>query len=40
MDRILELLRLQRVAKAPVAALPLGIRRLVEVGRALARQPR
>src|SRR5580704_15880120 len=33
-DRILELLRLQRVAKAPVAALPLGMLRLVEVGRA------
>jgi ABC-type branched-subunit amino acid transport system ATPase component len=39
-DRILELLRLQRVAKAPVAALPLGMLRLVEVGRALACQPR
>jgi ABC-type branched-subunit amino acid transport system ATPase component len=39
-DGILELLRLTRVAKAPVAALPLGVLRLVEVGRALACQPR
>lgn len=39
-DRILEMLRLERVAKAPVAALPLGMLRLVEVGRALACQPR
>ena len=37
---ILEMLRLTRVAKAPVAALPLGILRLVEVGRALASEPR
>jgi ABC-type branched-subunit amino acid transport system ATPase component len=35
----LELLRLTRVAKAPVAALPLGVVRLVEVGRALASDP-
>jgi ABC-type branched-subunit amino acid transport system ATPase component len=39
-DALLELLRLTTVAKAPVAALPLGIARLVEVGRALAGQPR
>jgi ABC-type branched-subunit amino acid transport system ATPase component len=39
-DELLELLRLTRVAKAPVAALPLGILRLVEVGRALATEPR
>ncbi len=38
-DGLLELLRLTRVAKAPVAALPLGILRLVEVGRALASDP-
>jgi len=38
-DGLLELLNLTRVAKAPVAALPLGISRLVEVGRALASQP-
>ena len=38
-DGLLELLRLTRVAKAPVAALPLGIVRLVEVGRALASDP-
>ena len=38
-DGLLELLNLTRVAKAPVAALPLGICRLVEVGRALAAQP-
>ena len=30
---------LTRVAKAPVAALPLGVVRLVEVGRALASEP-
>ena len=30
-DGLLELLRLTRVEKAPVAALPLGILRLVEV---------
>ena len=39
-DGILEMLRLTRVANAPVAALPLGILRLVEVGRALASDPR
>jgi len=39
-DNLLERLRLTRVAKAPVAALPLGILRLVEVGRALASTPR
>jgi branched-chain amino acid transport system ATP-binding protein len=38
-DELLELLRLTRVDKAPVAALPLGILRLVEVGRALASEP-
>jgi branched-chain amino acid transport system ATP-binding protein len=38
-DGLLELLRLTRVAKAPVAALPLGILRLVEAGRALASDP-
>ncbi len=39
-DGLLELLRLTGVAKAPVAALPLGVTRLVEVGRALAADPR
>jgi ABC-type branched-subunit amino acid transport system ATPase component len=38
-DGLLEMLRLTRVAKAPVAALPLGVLRLVEVGRALASEP-
>ena len=38
-DGLLELLRLTGVAKAPVAALPLGVIRLVEVGRALASDP-
>ena len=38
-DELLEVLRLTRVEKAPVAALPLGILRLVEVGRALASDP-
>lgn len=38
-DSLLELLDLTKVAKAPVAALPLGTSRLVEVGRALATQP-
>ena len=38
-DGLLEMLRLTRVAKAPVAALPLGILRLVEAGRALASDP-
>ena len=39
-DGLLELLRLTPVAHAPVAALPLGVVRLVEVGRALASNPR
>ena len=39
-DGLLEMLRLTRVAQAPVAALPLGVVRLVEVGRALASEPR
>ncbi len=38
-DGLLELLHLTQVAKAPVAALPLGVIRLVEVGRALASEP-
>ncbi len=38
-EGLLELLNLTRVAKAPVAALPLGVSRLVEVGRALACEP-
>jgi ABC-type branched-subunit amino acid transport system ATPase component len=38
-DGLLELLKLTAVAKAPVAALPLGVVRLVEVGRALASEP-
>ena len=38
-DGLLELLHLTHVAKAPVAALPLGVIRLVEVGRALAASP-
>jgi ABC-type branched-subunit amino acid transport system ATPase component len=38
-DALLDLLQLTRVAKAPVASLPLGIVRLVEVGRALASDP-
>jgi branched-chain amino acid transport system ATP-binding protein len=38
-DGLLELLKLTRVAKAPVAALPLGVLRLVELGRALASDP-
>jgi ABC-type branched-subunit amino acid transport system ATPase component len=38
-DGLLDILKLTRVAKAPVAALPLGILRLVEVGRALAGGP-
>ena len=38
-DALLEQLHLTRVEKAPVAALPLGILRLVEVGRALASEP-
>lgn len=39
-DGLLELLHLTHVAKAPVAALPLGVIRLVEVARALASAPR
>ncbi len=39
-DGLLEMLRLTRIAQAPVAALPLGMARLVEVGRALASDPR
>jgi ABC-type branched-subunit amino acid transport system ATPase component len=38
-DALLEQLDLTRVARTPVAALPLGTSRLVEVGRALATQP-
>ena len=38
-DGLLELLNLTQVANVPVAALPLGIVRLVEVGRALASDP-
>jgi ABC-type branched-subunit amino acid transport system ATPase component len=38
-DGLLEALRLTKVARAPVAALPLGVVRLVEVGRALASDP-
>ncbi len=38
-DGLLEMLLLTRVAHAPVAALPLGVARLVEVGRALASKP-
>jgi ABC-type branched-subunit amino acid transport system ATPase component len=39
-DGVLEMLKLTRVNNAPVAALPLGILRLVEAGRALASDPR
>lgn len=39
-DGLLDLLKLTRAADAPVAALPLGVLRLVEVGRALASDPR
>jgi len=38
-DGLLDTLKLTRVADAPVAALPLGVLRLVEVGRALACDP-
>jgi branched-chain amino acid transport system ATP-binding protein len=38
-DGLLEKLHLTHVAKAPVAALPLGVIRLVEVARALASGP-
>lgn len=39
-DALLELLELTRVATTSVAALPLGLARLVEIGRALATAPR
>jgi ABC-type branched-subunit amino acid transport system ATPase component len=39
-DRLLERLGLQKLGNAPVAGLPLGYSRLVEVGRALAASPR
>ncbi len=39
-DGLLERLHLSHVAKAPVAALPLGVIRLVEVARALASGPK
>ncbi len=38
-DGLLDILKLTGVADAPVAALPLGVLRLVEVGRALASDP-
>ncbi len=38
-DQLLDMLKLTGVAKAPVGSLPLGICRLVEVGRALASDP-
>ena len=38
-DGLLALLGLSQLANAPVAALPLGVSRLVEVGRALATDP-
>lgn len=38
-DGLLDILKLTKVADAPVAALPLGVLRLVEVGRALASDP-
>jgi branched-chain amino acid transport system ATP-binding protein len=38
-DQLLEGLGLARLAQAPVAALPLGYSRLVEIGRALAASP-
>jgi ABC-type branched-subunit amino acid transport system ATPase component len=38
-DGLLERLNLTRVAKSPVAALPLGVLRLVEAGRAMASDP-
>jgi branched-chain amino acid transport system ATP-binding protein len=39
-DRVLDMVRLRDVADTPVAALSLGHCRLVELGRALAGQPR
>ena len=39
MDGLIEMLKLTRVNNAPVEALPLGILRLVEAGRALASDP-
>ena len=39
-DALLELLGLTAIAKTQVSVLPLGLARLVEVGRALATQPR
>lgn len=38
-DGLLELLNLTDIAQTPVAVLPLGLARLVEVGRALATRP-
>ena len=38
-DALLESLGLTRIAHAPVGALPLGLTRLVELGRALAAEP-
>jgi len=38
-DYLLDLLGLTRIADTPVAVLPLGLSRLVEVGRALATRP-
>jgi ABC-type branched-subunit amino acid transport system ATPase component len=39
-DALIELLGLGRAARAPVASLPLGMCRLVEIGRALATRPK
>ena len=39
-DQLLESLGLARLGRAPVAALPLGYSRLVEIGRALAASPK
>jgi len=39
-DQIVELVGLEEVADTPVAALPLGLCRLVELGRALALEPK
>ena len=38
-DNLLDLLGLTQIANTPVAVLPLGLSRLVEVGRALATRP-